>query len=92
MYAQVKDKLQQQSLEKKYEGYKLEEDRILTYKRRMYIPNVEKLRRVVMDEIHQNPYAEHPGYQKMISTTRKKYFWPGMKKDMVVYIFRCMKC
>ena len=29
LYAQVKDKLQQQSLEKKYEGYKLEEDGLI---------------------------------------------------------------
>ena len=49
LYEQVKDKLQQQSLEKWYEGYKLEEDGILTYKGRIYIPNVAELRRVVMD-------------------------------------------
>ena len=30
LYEQVKDKLQQQSLEKRYEGYKLE-DGVLTY-------------------------------------------------------------
>ena len=29
MYVQRKDKLQQQGLEKKYEGYKLEEDELL---------------------------------------------------------------
>ena len=60
LYAQVKDKLQQQSIEKKYEGYKLEEDGILTYKNRNYIPNVVYLRRVVMDKIHQAPYFGHP--------------------------------
>ena len=32
LYVQVKEKLQQQSLEKRYEGYKLEEDGLLTYK------------------------------------------------------------
>ena len=36
MYELVKDKLQQQSLEKRYEGYKLEEDGLLTYKNRIY--------------------------------------------------------
>ena len=51
LYVQVKEKLQQQSLEKKYEGYKLEEDGFLTYKNIIYIPNVADLRRVVMDEI-----------------------------------------
>ena len=91
MYVQIKDKLQQQSLERKYEGYKLEEDGLLTYKNRIYIPNVADLRIIVMDEIHQAPYSSHPGYQKMICTARKKYFCLGMKKDMAEYISRCMK-
>ena len=49
----------------------MEEDGILTYKGRIYIPKVAYLRRVVMDEIHQAPYSGHPGYQKMIATTIK---------------------
>ena len=91
LYEQVNDKLQQQILEKRYEGYKLEEDGLLTFKGRIYIPNVADLRRVVMDEIHQAPYSGHPGYQKTIATARKQYFWIGMKKDMAGYISRCMK-
>ena len=91
LYEKVKDKLQQQSLEKRYEGYKLGEDGILTYKGRIYIPDVAGLRRVG-DEIHQAPYSGHPGYKKTISIARNRYFWPGMKKDMAEYISRCMKC
>ena len=60
LYEQVKDKLQQEVLEKKYEGYKLEEYGLITYKGRIYIPNVADLRRVVIDEIHQAPYSGHP--------------------------------
>ena len=60
LYEKVKYKLQQQSLERKYEGYKLEEDGLITYKGKIYIPNVADLRRVVMDEIHQAPYSGHP--------------------------------
>ena len=71
LYEQVKDKLQQQSLEKKYEGYKLEEDGILTYKGKIYIMDVAYLRRVVMDEIHQALYSGHLGYQKTIAIARK---------------------
>ena len=92
LYEQVKDKLQQQSDEKRYEAYKLEEDGLLTYKGRIYILNVADLRRVVMDEIHQALYSSHPGYQKTIAIARKKYFWPRMKKDMAEYISRWMKC
>ena len=70
MYVQVKDKLHHKSLEKKYEGYKLEEDGILTYKSIMYNPNLVDLRRVVMDEIHQTPYSGHLGHQMTITTKR----------------------
>ena len=63
-----------------------------TYKGRIYIPNVAYLRRVVMDEIHQAPYSSHPGYQIKIATAIKHYFWPGMKKDIVEYVSKCMKC
>ena len=92
LYEQVKDKLQQQSFEKRYEGYKLGEDGLLTYKNKIYIPNVAYLRRIVMDEIHQAPYSGHPGYQKTIATSRKQYFWPEMKKDIAKYISKFMKC
>ena len=71
LYVHVKNKLQQQSLEKRYEGYKLEEDGLLIYKGRIYIPKVADLRRVVIDEIHQAPYSGHLGYQNTIATSRK---------------------
>lgn len=47
------------------------------------------LGREVLDELHQAPYLEHLGYQKTITTTRKLYFWPRIKKDMVAYISKC---
>ena len=74
LYELVIEKLQQQSIEKRYEGYKFEEDGLLTYRDRIYIPNVAYLRRVVMDEIHQALYSGHLGSQKTIATTRKQYF------------------
>ena len=86
LYVQVKDKLQQQSLEKKYEGYKLEEGGLLTYKNIIYIPDVADLRRIVMDEIYQAPYSGHPRYQKTISTARKQYLWLEMNKEIAEYI------
>ena len=54
LYVHIKDKLQQQSLHNRYEGYKLEEDEPITDKNKIYIPNVADLSRIVMDEIHQD--------------------------------------
>ena len=84
MYAQVKDKLQEKKiLEKKYEGYDLEEDGLLTYKSRMYIPNVVDLRRFFIDEICKTPYSGHPGYQKMIVLWREIHMAWGTTIDIL---------
>ena len=56
---------------------------LICYKNRLYIPNVESLKREIMDEYHKQPYAGHPGYQKMLTALKKKFFWPGMKRDVV---------
>jgi hypothetical protein len=47
---------------------------------------------LVLKEMHNVPYVGHPGYQKTIAVVRSQYFWPGMKKDVVDYIARCMEC
>ena len=57
----------------------MEEDEILRYIRRVYVPNYWELRKLVMNEMHNVPYARHPRYQKIIATVRGQLFWPGMK-------------
>jgi len=58
----------------------------------MYIPNVESLKKEILDEYHKHPYSGHPGYQKMLTTLKNKLFWPGMKKYVAEYLARCMEC
>jgi hypothetical protein len=45
-----------------------------------------------MDEIHKIPYTSHPGYQKIITATKKLFYWLGMKKDIVGYLDKCLEC
>jgi hypothetical protein len=42
--------------------------------------------------MHNVPYARHPGYQKIVEAVKSHYFWPGMKKEILEYIARCIKC
>jgi hypothetical protein len=76
----------------KVENYKLETDGTLLYKNIIYAPNVKDLKLMILNEIHNVPYAGHLGYQKTIAVVKSHYFWPGMKKDIVEYIARCMEC
>jgi hypothetical protein len=70
----------------------LEEDGILMHKNKVYVPNYNELRKLVLKEMHNIPYVGHSGYQKTIAVVRSRYFWQGMKIDVVDYIAKCMEC
>jgi hypothetical protein len=74
-YAQVKERLQQNNVQQKYKYYKMEEDGILLFRDKVYVPNTQELRNMVLKEMHNVPYVGHPGYQKTITTVRSQYFW-----------------
>jgi hypothetical protein len=82
--------LMQEPTRLKYEGYQMLKKGLLTYKNRLYIPNCDDFKRFIMDELHKIPYTSHPGYQKMITTTRKKFYCPGLKKDIANYLDMCL--
>jgi hypothetical protein len=64
---------------------------LLTYKTVLYIPICDDLKRFIMDEIHKTPYTVHPGYQKMIMTTRKQFYCLGLKRDIADYLAKCLE-
>jgi hypothetical protein len=84
--------LEQEPTGIKYEGYQMIDGGLLTYKNRLYIPDCDDLKRFIMDELHKRTYTGHPGYQKMITATRKQFYWPGLKKDIVEYLAKCIEC
>ena len=59
---QEKEELKKEQVNKKYEGYKLKEDVLILYKRRLYVPNNEVLKKIVMNELHKLPYSTHFDY------------------------------
>ena len=85
-------KLQQGKMLQKVENYKLEADGTLLYKNKIYIPNVQNLKLMILNEMHNVPYAGHPGYQKKVAAVKSQYFWLGMKKEIAKDIARCMEC
>jgi hypothetical protein len=84
--------LQQEPAGVKYEGYQTTEGGLLAYRDRLYIPNCDDLKRFILDELYKRPYTGHPGYQKMITATRKQFYWLGLKKDVAKYLAQCIEC
>ena len=47
---------------------------------------------VILNEMHKPPFAGHRGYQKMVTTLRKQFFWSSLKSDIVEYLSKCIEC
>jgi hypothetical protein len=62
------------------------------YKNRIYVPNVQYLKGMILHEMYNVPYAGHSGYQKIVAAVKSHYFWPRMKKEIYEYIARGMEC
>ncbi|GKB70371.1 reverse transcriptase domain-containing protein [Tanacetum coccineum] len=45
-----------------------------------------------MDEAHKTRYSVHPGADKMYYDLWDMYWWPGMKKEIVIYVSKCLTC
>ena len=55
------------------ENFSITQDRVLTMKGRVYVPNVEDLRKLIMEEAHFSAYAMHPSSSKMYRTIKENY-------------------
>jgi hypothetical protein len=91
-FQSIKSYLEQESTGMKCEGYQWLNDVLVTYKGRLYIPKFDGLNRFMMDELHKRPYTSHLGYPKMITSTRKLFYWLGLKKDIADYLTKCLEC
>jgi hypothetical protein len=91
-YKSLVAKLQQRERPQTKESYTLGTDSLLLYKNRVYVPNDRELKLAILKEMHNVTYASHLGYQKTVAAVKSHYFWPGLKKEVVEYIARCMEC
>jgi hypothetical protein len=61
------------------------------YRGRIYVPNSHELKNLILGEMHNVPYVGHPSYQKTIAVIKSQYYWPGMKKEVVDFIAKCLE-
>ncbi|GJS96598.1 putative nucleotidyltransferase, ribonuclease H [Tanacetum coccineum] len=67
-------------------------DGTLYYLDRIWVPLKGDVRTQIMNEAYKSKYSVHPGADKMYYDLRDRYWWPGMKKDIAVYVSKCLTC
>ncbi|GKC67828.1 putative reverse transcriptase domain-containing protein, partial [Tanacetum coccineum] len=58
----------------------------------IWVPLKGDVRTLIMDEAHKSKYSVHPGADKMYYDLRDRYWWPGMQKDIAMYVSKCLTC
>ncbi|GJY77398.1 putative reverse transcriptase domain-containing protein [Tanacetum coccineum] len=74
------------------EMIELRNDGALYYLDRIWVPLKGDVKTLIMDEAHKLKYFVHLRADKMYYDLRDRYWWPGMKKDIVVYVSKCLTC
>jgi hypothetical protein len=77
------------AIDEKEEGWKIEEGGLVTWKERVYVPVVTKIREEIM-AIHHS--WGHSGIDKTIELVGRNYWWPGMRKNVERYVKGCRIC
>ncbi|KAH0673662.1 hypothetical protein KY284_024749 [Solanum tuberosum] len=67
----------------------LDAEGVLNFKGRICVPRVYDLIQKLLIESHGSQYSIHPGVTKMYRDLKRIYWWPGMKKDIAEFMFKC---
>nr|GEV12714.1 putative reverse transcriptase domain-containing protein [Tanacetum cinerariifolium] len=67
-------------------------DGALYYMDRIWVHLTGDVRTLIMDEAHKSRYSVHLRADKMYYDLRDMYWWPGMKKDIALYVSKCLTC
>ena len=74
------------------ENFQITQDVMLVMKGLVCMPNVDDLRKAIMEETHCLTYAMHPGSTKMYQTIKENYWWFGIKRDIAEFVSKCLVC
>ena len=74
------------------ENFMITQDGMLVMKRGVSVPNVNDLRKTIMEKAHCSAYVMHPDSTKMYRTIKENYWWSSMKRDIVEFLSKCHVC
>jgi ribonuclease HI len=61
---------------------------VVWFKDRLCVPDIKKIRELILKEDHETAYSIHPGSEKMYQDLKKRFWWYGMKREIVKVAYR----
>jgi len=65
-------------------------DGLIRFRDRIYVLDMNKLKKIIFWEFHTKLYSSHLGYQNTLIEVKKLYYWTNLKEDVVDFVARCL--
>ncbi|WVZ93258.1 hypothetical protein U9M48_039253 [Paspalum notatum var. saurae] len=72
--------------------FREDEQGTLWYKNRICVPNVDRIRKLILSEAQDMAYSIHPCSTKMYYDLKERFWWYGMKRAVAEYVVICDTC
>ncbi|CAL9097860.1 unnamed protein product [Musa textilis] len=72
--------------------FQVSKDGLLRFGERVCVPNEPDIKNQILNESHTSKYTLHPGSTKMYRDLQSHYWWKGMKKEIAMYVSKCLTC
>jgi hypothetical protein len=96
MKAQLKDEklkeIRQLIKENKTSDFTEDDNGTLWLEKRICVPNMIPIQELILWEAHDSACSIHPGSTKRSKVLKTRYWWYGMKQDIVEYVSWCDTC
>ena len=56
------------------------------------IPGTDTLRLVILREYHASALGGHMGEKNLLASVRRRFYWPGLAKDIKRFCHECPVC
>ena len=72
--------------------FRLDENGVLMFCDRVYVPDVPELKKRDLEEGHKSSLSIHLGATKMYQDLKRFFWWTKIKKNISVFMYACLVC
>jgi hypothetical protein len=62
---------------------------VIWFKDRLCVLDIKSIRELILKEAHETAYSIHPRSEKMYQDLKRRFWWYGMKRDILEHVAIC---
>lgn len=70
----------------------IDENGVIRFRDRVCVIDVSGHKKSILEEGHRSGLSIHPSATKMYQDLKRIFWWPGMKREVVEFMYACLTC